>query len=429
MSSVTQQNTLTSTSQLTHTVWNTEMSNLYTGLTNIGTSQLASGAVTLAKLASAANPGKRESDHGLTSYVANNPDSNSWRYASASTLSDAKLGAGIAYVLQTSTDTLVRIDRSSGPIPVPTLTASSTNYVFLKADNTLRVSTSATAATDEMVITSLTTDGTTVTSSSFLAATSPFANNLPKGYMVGRLIVPGTTPASQVTIKAPLVLRDSTNAYDISITTNITDVDLDGGTGAGKLDTGSPATSTPYYLWVIADSNGANNPSAVWSASISAPTLPATHDIYRCIGARYNNGSGNLVEVQTVGEWNYLQDPDTDAVALSNGTATSSTEVNCGTALGIAAWFDALYANEVELSIVNTAGDSGADLYIASGLGTAPTASIYKHHWRWSGQDTLIARLMTGGTNDACIRYLTANGTPSWDFSVSGWKDNLGRLP
>src|SRR3990172_1416908 len=184
MSSVSQINVLTTADQLTSAIWNQEMANLYSGLTSIGTPQLAAKAVTIAKAANDLNPAKREFHHGFVGYV-----SSGWTFAAATTLSDATLAAGIAYVRKTSSEDLIQIDRSSGPIPVPTLTANVENFVFLKADNTLRASTSATLAADELLVISLTTNATTVTSNSFKARSNPFQNvGVMPNYIEGLLI-------------------------------------------------------------------------------------------------------------------------------------------------------------------------------------------------------------------------------------------------
>lgn len=433
MAQVSQINVLDSDDQLSSAIWNQEMGNIYAGLTGVATSQLGSKSVTLDKLADAANPGKRESDHGFSSYVASRPDSNSFRFSSATTLSDAKLGAGVAYVLKTSSNELVQIDRSSGPIPVPTLTGSSTNYVFLKADNTLRVSTSATAATDEMVITTLTTDSTTVTSSSFLARTSPFTNAFPEGYMVGRVITPGTTPARHVTLVAGLKCKDTDASFDMELSATLTDIDLDGGTGAGKLDTGSPATSTLYGIWLIVDSTGANATSAVFSTNITTgPTMPAGYNKKRLIGVRFNDSGGDLRAVTTIDSDNQYDDL---VSILASGNATSATEVDVGTAMGMATWFSNRYSNKVRLALSNSGSASTDDFYLKIGGGTAVSSSVFTYDM---GSAETAATLgtyywetLTAGTNGASIQYIKVAGdtTGRLNIDCAGWQDNLGKLP
>lgn len=62
--------------------------------------------------------------------------------------------------------------------------------------------------------------------------------------------------------------------------------------GAGGLDTGSPANSTQYYIWLCKGTSGV---TAIFSASASAPTLPSGYDSYKvCIGRVITDGSANI---------------------------------------------------------------------------------------------------------------------------------------
>jgi hypothetical protein len=66
--------------------------------------------------------------------------------------------------------------------------------------------------------------------------------------------------------------------------------------GAGGLDTGSPANATQYYIWLC---KGASGVSAVFSAHATAPTLPSGYDVDKvCIGRVITDGSANIDNTQ-----------------------------------------------------------------------------------------------------------------------------------
>jgi hypothetical protein len=76
--------------------------------------------------------------------------------------------------------------------------------------------------------------------------------------------------------------RDSSNCFNICLPEQVT-IDFTQ-TGAGGLDTGSPAADQWYAVHVIGDSNCVNPTSAMVSASLFLPTLPAGYDIFRRVG-------------------------------------------------------------------------------------------------------------------------------------------------
>ncbi len=63
--------------------------------------------------------------------------------------------------------------------------------------------------------------------------------------------------------------------------------------GAGGLDTGSPAAAHWYYIWAIAKADGTK--SAVFSLSSTAPTLPSGYVYYGLVGADYYNAGSSLL--------------------------------------------------------------------------------------------------------------------------------------
>jgi hypothetical protein len=99
--------------------------------------------------------------------------------------------------------------------------------------------------------------------------------------------------------------------------------------GALGLDTGSEANNTWYYLWLCEGTSGV---TAIFSASATAPTLPAGYNSFksRIPCAFRNDGSSNLIPVKHTGrgDWKYLTKnylfgggtPETQVYATTLGT-------------------------------------------------------------------------------------------------------------
>ena len=90
--------------------------------------------------------------------------------------------------------------------------------------------------------------------------------------------------------------RDSTDAYDMALAAVLTkciDASWAAGDDAGGMDTGSVANSTYYYIWLIRkDSDGSID--ALFSASATAPTMPAGYTYKRVIGRLCSGTSANI---------------------------------------------------------------------------------------------------------------------------------------
>ncbi len=65
--------------------------------------------------------------------------------------------------------------------------------------------------------------------------------------------------------------------------------------GALGLDTGTLAANTMYYIYLVGDSLGNNNTTAVFSASFTQPTLPFGYDSWRRIGAVVTDGASHFL--------------------------------------------------------------------------------------------------------------------------------------
>lgn len=110
--------------------------------------------------------------------------------------------------------------------------------------------------------------------------------------------------ASTVRIPAGYTASDDTARRVIKVGANV-DVSL-AVSGAGGLDTGSEASNTWYYLWLL---EGGSGVTGVFSTSATAPTLPSGYNSFkhRIPCAFRNNGSSDIVPVRHVGagRWEY----------------------------------------------------------------------------------------------------------------------------
>ena len=103
--------------------------------------------------------------------------------------------------------------------------------------------------------------------------------------------------------------------------------------GVGGLDTGTEASNTWYYVFVIYNTN-TGAVSAVFSANSNAPTYPSGYGKRRRIGSVRNDADKNMLRFVSVGRYDckkitYNEDKDTILKVLNNGNATSYTPINC----------------------------------------------------------------------------------------------------
>jgi len=131
--------------------------------------------------------------------------------------------------------------------------------------------------------------------------------------------------ASTVDIDADVLSVEGILFKSVNLT-----VALDAGTGANKLDAGSPANSTWYAVHVIAQTDG-EGVAGLLSLSATAPTLPSGYSWHRRVGWVLNDGSGDLYAWYHIGDWWYWNEDRSSAVfrLVSAGDATTFTDVDC----------------------------------------------------------------------------------------------------
>jgi len=157
---------------------------------------------------------------------------------------------------------------------------------------------------------------------------------------------PAWDSVTTINVGKGFVCNDTT--YDYIISSGVISIDLTA-SGAGGLDTGSGAVDTWYYIWGIGDvENGTT--SAMFSLSSTDPTMPGAYTLKRRIGEVRTDSSGDILEFwmlsrATLRRVYWLEDPESVCQVLSNGTATTFTDVDCSslcppTARMMSLWVD-----------------------------------------------------------------------------------------
>lgn len=97
--------------------------------------------------------------------------------------------------------------------------------------------------------------------------------------------------------------------------------------GANGLDTGSEATSTWYYVWVIATES--DTKAVMLSTSASSPTMPSGYTYKGLVGAIYNDSGGDFLAFHQIDNEVALE----LVTPLSDGAATTFTSVDVSAAV------------------------------------------------------------------------------------------------
>ena len=99
--------------------------------------------------------------------------------------------------------------------------------------------------------------------------------------------------------------RDDADAADIILASEITkqiDASWSVGDDAGGMDTGSVGATLLYAVWLIRRSDTGVE-DALFSLSFTSPTMPASYDEKRLIGAVKTDGSNNIIAFTHIGNY------------------------------------------------------------------------------------------------------------------------------
>jgi hypothetical protein len=127
---------------------------------------------------------------------------------------------------------------------------------------------------------------------------------LPRGSIDGLILSNNSTDADHDIDISIGMCRDSADGANMILAAAITkriDAAWAVGDGNGGLDTGSVGNATWYHVWLIRRSD-TGVVDALFSTSATAPTMPASYDQKRRIGAVLSDGSANILAFSQLGD-------------------------------------------------------------------------------------------------------------------------------
>lgn len=158
-------------------------------------------------------------------------------------------------------------------------------------------------------------------SSSFIVAETAqkLSGHKPFGTRVKGLKISKTGNSTNHVLWDYVALADSSGHIYVNATAgSIVTSDISGNGAVNSLDTGSVASNTWYYIYVI--SNGTNT-GALYSLSATSPTMPSGYTYKMLVGAVRTDGSSNILEslqTQEVVTWG------TPRTVVSNDTTNNN---------------------------------------------------------------------------------------------------------
>ncbi len=150
----------------------------------------------------------------------------------------------------------------------------------------------------------------------------------PPMHIQGLVIANNSTDADHDIDIATGEARDTTDADTLALAAALTkqiDAAWAVGDDAGGMDTGAVAIDSWYHVWLIKRTD-TGVVDALFSLSVSAPTMPANYDRKRLIGSVLTDGSANILGFQMFeslsGIRTYLwDDPPLDVSVTNLGTS------------------------------------------------------------------------------------------------------------
>ncbi len=231
---------------------------------------------------------------------------------------------------------------------------------------------------------------------------------------------PGSAKTGTITADAVVVTTASDVQARVIESLNVT-LDISTNGAVNKLDTGSAASSTLYYLWAI--SNGSTD-GVLASTSSTSPTMPSGYTYKARIGAFFTDGSANIVAGVQLGRTFQYTTPQ----LLSSGPVGSNGVTSAPT------WA----ATSLTGFVPPTAAKYnfiGANRYNgAAGVHTVIAAPNNSYSYVTSANpppfylDAGGGVLMAGAGSfvlESMTMYLILAGSATNAILISGWEDNL----
>ena len=187
------------------------------------------------------------------------------------------------------------------------------------------------------------------------------------------------------------------------------------GTNAGGLDTGAVGNTTWYHVWVIRRSD-TGVVDALFSTSATAPTMPASYDQKRRIGAVLTNGSANIIGFVQSGDTFWWKSPVLNINNATPGTAANTATLTVPTGVRCLAYMNVSDAAGAVLYLSPTDVTDEAPSQTSAPLGVNGNGA--------GGSNQGSATVLTN--TSAQIRYRASANTAVYGATL-GWQDARGR--
>lgn len=242
----------------------------------------------------------------------------------------------------------------------------------------------------------------------------------PTGYVDGLAL--GRVSASQLSIAAGCC-RSSDDTANLANTGSITVAITS--SGANGLDTGSEASSTWYYVYLIYNP-GTSTYAGLLSLSSTAPTMPSGYTLKRRVGSWYNDSSSNLraaTMVLAAGNMRWYEyDGETSATVrvLNGGNSTSFASLSCASFIPPTSTYG--------LFLVEMQGMSSSGYCYIRRNGSSVATPIYQ---QYGGFGSLITQAVSSSAmwikTDASqvIQYLVYSAFANATIWVNGYRETI----
>lgn len=247
------------------------------------------------------------------------------------------------------------------------------------------------------------------------------ADSLQSGYLYGLTLSNSSGDATNDIVIAAGNCTDSTDAENMVLSGTITkqlDAAWAVGTDAGGLDTGSIDDVT-YHVFLIKRSD-TGVVDALFSASPTAPTMPADYDYKRRIGSIIRASSAILAFIQTDDKFAFNV-PAADVNATNNYGASAVTEtLTVPIGIRIEAYGDHSFNTNTNVGgVITDLSNSDIDPVTASNqtVFTSSGAAVAHAYWRAFTNTSGQVRFRASATGAAIYIYI----------STFGWFDTRGK--
>lgn len=261
------------------------------------------------------------------------------------------------------------------------------------------------------------------TSEHYLISTLPY----PPGFLYGLALSNGTDATNDINIATGNTI-DSTSAVNMVLASALTkqlDAAWAVGTNQGGLDTGSIDNVT-YHIWLIKRSD-TGVVDALFSASASSPTMPASYDYKRRIGSivRTSGAIKAFIQDNDTFTWSV---PVSDVTATNPGTSAVTRTLTVPTGIRV----EAILSVRGEAGAVAADNPQGILITDLSVTDTVPSSTLFTLYMYNGGaasnQGSGTCRVITNTSAQVRSRIQVSTAATQLQITTLGWVDTRGRL-